>query len=697
MSYQITVTDTFEVDLARSPKHIQKAYQKQIKPELRSEPNKVKGDKIKRLDRFKGLWRYRQGDYRFVYRVESRDVTLLIIDHRSKVYGRLDRQDDGSPGNRVIAAQLEDFLEEEPTEQEVGAAIDAIADEDLPSADSVEPLPCELTSELLGQWGVPAEFHSILANVTTVDELLEVDLPSDIHELVLNYVYPKNIEEVMQEPVRIVPEAHDGLGDEDTELDPIHLLLRLDSEQKKFVSRFNRPSPQGPWLLKGSPGSGKTVAALYCIKALLDQESTKLPGQRRPLKILVATFTKSLTNAAEQLTHHLMGDNHDHEVHCRTVNSLALDATEPRTPGPSFADSREIRDVARVAIDHCKHEHPRFPFSRSDVGYLLDEIDWIIVGQELRSFDQYAKHDRRGRRRRLGTTQREAVWAFFEVLFDELEKSNLTLWVDVFRDARDYAEPTYDYVFIDEAQDLQPVAIRFLVALAKDAQNVFLTADSNQSIYGTGMSWKRVADDLNFVGRTHILKRNYRTTREIWRAVSQLLPDLEDKDTLSVEPVYRGSEPLLMFYSDLDAWSERLNSFIRAALREERLGPGSVAVLVPERRFFAEVVRRLDPRFRARTFGSGEVDITYNGVKVITMHSAKGLEFPIVAIAAVNDDILPGETFADDHGDRLARQQRLLFVASTRAMKQLMIGARADKPSRFVEDATGEYWQIERP
>src|SRR2546421_10510230 len=85
----------------------------------------------------------------------------------------------------------------------------------------------------------------------------------------------------------------------------------------------------------------------------------------------------------------------------------------------------------------------------------------------------------------------------------------------------------YDAVVIDEAQDLDPSALRLLVQLCKQPNRVFITADANQSIYGSGFNWADVHDDLRFQGRTAVLHANYRSTREIGE-----LP----KHTLLVEP-----------------------------------------------------------------------------------------------------------------------------------------------------------------
>ncbi|UCD35194.1 MAG: UvrD-helicase domain-containing protein, partial [Nitrospiraceae bacterium] len=60
------------------------------------------------------------------------------------------------------------------------------------------------------------------------------------------------------------------------------------------------------------------------------------------------------------------------------------------------------------------------------------------------------------------------------------------------------------------------------------------------------------------------------------------------------------------------------------------------------------------------------------GVTLISFHSAKGLEFPVVFIAAAEEDILPHKKSAAVH-DGLEEERRLFYVGITRAMKELFI------------------------
>ncbi len=83
------------------------------------------------------------------------------------------------------------------------------------------------------------------------------------------------------------------------------------------------------------------------------------------------------------------------------------------------------------------------------------------------------------------------------------------------------------------------------------------------------------------------------------------------------------------------------------------------------------------------------------GVTLISLHSSKGLEFPVVFISGVEEDMLPHKKSADsDEG--IEEERRLFYVGITRAMKELFITytefrakygkKRPSAPSRFLEE-----------
>ena len=87
-------------------------------------------------------------------------------------------------------------------------------------------------------------------------------------------------------------------------------------------------------------------------------------------------------------------------------------------------------------------------------------------------------------------------------------------------------------------------------------------------------------------------------------------------------------------------------------------------------------------------------------VVMMTMHSAKGLEFPVVFVVGVEEGIFPGIR-AIGEAEEMEEERRLCYVAMTRAKEKLymtcasqrMLFGRtnANRPSRFLGEIPPEY------
>ncbi|MBL7074998.1 UvrD-helicase domain-containing protein [candidate division KSB1 bacterium] len=92
-----------------------------------------------------------------------------------------------------------------------------------------------------------------------------------------------------------------------------------------------------------------------------------------------------------------------------------------------------------------------------------------------------------------------------------------------------------------------------------------------------------------------------------------------------------------------------------------------------------------------------------NGVTMMTLHAAKGLEFPVVFITGLEEGLFPLASNLDDPA-QLEEERRLFYVGATRAEERLLLscafrrrrfGGQYGIPSRFIDEVPTEYLETE--
>ena len=144
------------------------------------------------------------------------------------------------------------------------------------------------------------------------------------------------------------------------------------------------------------------------------------------------------------------------------------------------------------------------------------------------------------------------------------------------------------------------------------------------------------------------------------------------------------------------------------------VGGGLVPQVSTFHSFCYGLLRKYDPQAAAeiglRLLSGPEQQVRSNTVRILTAHRAKGLEWPLVIVAGVQEDLWPDlrmrQTLlqADRVGDRtellpttlreaLVAERRLFYVAMTRAMQRVVVTAvfedrkeEGEVPSRFIDD-----------
>ena len=110
--------------------------------------------------------------------------------------------------------------------------------------------------------------------------------------------------------------------------------------------------------------------------------------------------------------------------------------------------------------------------------------------------------------------------------------------------------------------------------------------------------------------------------------------------------------------------------------------------------------------YAALEAGEGQVEAGEDGVQLMTLHSAKGLEFPLVFLAGREEGLFPSNRSLDESG-RLEEERRLAYVGITRARQKLVLTyAEARRlhgqdmygiPSRFLREIPASLLNEVRP
>ncbi len=234
----------------------------------------------------------------------------------------------------------------------------------------------------------------------------------------------------------------------------------------------------------------------------------------------------------------------------------------------------------------------------------------------------------------------------------------------------------YDAVLIDEAHDFEPQWLALATKMVNpDTKSLMIVYDDAQAIYkGRARPvWKQLG--IEATGRTTVLKVNYRNTAQILRFARRFAADVigapgvcadnENSILMPEDGGRQGVEPVVRKCVDYDAEAHTISEWLLAR-HAAGYKWGHMAVLYPQHfigvRFEKKLAKYEIPVDVAKTHGN-RVQSDIDGVRLLSMHSAKGLEFPCVAIGGLG--VLASENIEDD--------VRLTYVAITRATHEALL------------------------
>ncbi|MBM3301160.1 MAG: ATP-dependent helicase, partial [Deltaproteobacteria bacterium] len=422
-----------------------------------------------------------------------------------------------------------------------------------------------------------------------------------------------------------------------TEIPYEKLWATLTDEQLRLVKRPER----GLMIVKGAAGSGKTIVGVRRIEHILagqlfgrrvlylcynkvlqgivDQQLTEILGDlRRASRVEVTTAYRWMLGIAERMMHsRLLGPESRSEEGKAVEKGVAEEetacASEARNSEvltysgivrANRADGGKLKELILQTLSGL--DRPR----RNDLPgkFLLEEFRDVIYGRGILSESDYLDPGgtpRRDIRAPLGWSvpfrpeDRGYVWGVFEK-FDALcRERNVIMWESIpwrllkILPERPRDKREYDYIVIDEAQDLTPAMFKVVLRLQGESHDgIMVLGDAAQRLYRPAFRW--VDTGLPPTGgHVSVLRRCQRSTRQIVAVAQSVAEGMEKglgEDLVYPDAADRdGPLPLLISAEDQGMELQYLCEEIYRLLMDEYVPAASIAVLAGTRTLLEKV------------------------------------------------------------------------------------------------------------
>lgn len=268
--------------------------------------------------------------------------------------------------------------------------------------------------------------------------------------------------------------------------------------------------------------------------------------------------------------------------------------------------------------------------------------------------------------------------------------------------------PSYDAILIDEGQDFEADWLKLLShCLNPETQSLLLVEDRAQTIFKRKTS---LAHDvgLDFRGRSKILSINYRNTAQIvqfawdfYQSHSQLKNKVQEGVVDGVEIIppqstkRKGPEPIIKKMNDFRGEVDFVAKSMNFLHKEKNIPFHEMAILYRVKNnhrlsYIDEIKESLERHRLPFSWVTANADSKRNfvrndeTVKISTIDSAKGLDFRVVFIVAVQNMPFPLEEVEE-------REVSLLYIGMTRALEWLFLTySDSSKFTKYLDSFVGE-------
>ncbi|MDP2100732.1 MAG: ankyrin repeat domain-containing protein [Methylobacter sp.] len=415
-------------------------------------------------------------------------------------------------------------------------------------------------------------------------------------EFIKNHAYQdsrflRQVSDIDEDKIPLVSSA-DETGDKQlVYLNPSHTSFNL---LDKIISFDDRQQSifdlQPPLIVIGSAGSGKTALTLEKMKQAVGD-------------VLYVTQSAYLVKNSRDLYYANHYDNPDQQIDFLSFQEFLESIRVPAGKPITFQAFQQW--FSRFRQGQLKDAHKLFEEFRgvitgpaTDKSWLSRE-DYLNLGVKESIF--------------LGE-ERGAVYDIFEKYLSFLQDNHLYDSNIVSHQHLQHVQPRYDFVIVDEVQDLTNIQLYLIIKSLRQAQDFILCGDSNQIVHPNFFSWSKVKslfyrqEDIQTSDELiRILNTNYRNSPQVTEIANKILK-IKNQRFGSID-----KESHYLVESNGHTQGEVLFLQDTAAIRQELDSKTKASTL------FAVIVMTVDQKPAAQQY--------FNTPLVFTIQEAKGLEY----------------------------------------------------------------------
>jgi len=468
-------------------------------------------------------------------------------------------------------------------------------------------------------------------------------------------------------------------------------------------------------LIVAGPGTGKT----HTLTGRIARQAADLPPGR---KILAITFTNK---AAEEMRQRLDREipDLDERVMTGTFHQFCLSVL--RKEALRIGLPRSFKVIAPQEAEFLAHEF--WPAKKSrEIKLFLEEISRLKADPNEETWpDDLRRFSKSLRQNGL-------------LDFDDLLRETLLLWDD-HPDVLKELQSSYQDIFVDEFQDINPVQHALIKNLVGNTGSLTAIGDPCQAIYGFRGSDVRFFESFEKdfpAAKIMTLVDNYRSMHNLLNACGQMIAASErisvpaltatiyQQGRLIIQEAATDKAEAEFVVHQIEKLVGGVGMFSQDSGRVDNddvghYSFGDVAVLFrlnSQVHVLKKAFDRLGIPYRAPDLNKDSKDIADDvclravpepqvdgeRVSLMTLHAAKGLEFPVVFIVGCNAGLIPlkMESMESDPQE----ERRLFYVGMTRAKERLYLisaGKRflygkfyQARPSSFLADIDQELKEV---